>query len=142
MSSRMALRRKLHSVGLSWGPWKIENELFQRHPPNAQMPSSNPLGNAPTKLIDRRRGTGKGWLMKFSSANPSGGKNLTFSSTNPFGGKKVAKIGHCSTNPSEDTRAVNQPFRLRRVSPRRATRKTRKRSYEHGKRIRRPIGVY
>ena len=73
--------------------------------------------------------------MNFSSTNPIGGKNLTFSSTNPFGGKKVAKIGPCSSNPSEGTSAFNQPFRLKPVSPRREPSKTRKRSYEHGKRI-------
>ena len=74
-------------------------------------------------------------LMKFSSTNPIRGKNQTFSSTNPFGGKKVAKVGHRSATPSEGTSAFNQPFRLKPVSPRRGTRKTRKRSYEHGKRF-------
>ena len=40
-----------------------------------------------------------------------------------------------SANPSEGTRAVTQPFRLKPVSPRRESSKTRKRSYEHGKRF-------
>ena len=76
-----------------------------------------------------------GSLMKFSSTNPIGGKNLTFSSNNPFDGKMVTKIGHCSSNPSEGTSPFNQPFQLNRISPRRAPAKTRKRSYEHGKRF-------
>ena len=102
------------------------------------MPSAKPVGAKAGWLIDRRRSTGRASLMKFSSTNPIGGKNRTFFSTNPFGGKKVKKIGHGSATPSEGTRAFNQPFRLKPVATRRKSSKTRKRRYEHGKRIRRP----
>ena len=80
-------------------------------------------------------------LMRFSSSHPIGGKSQASASTNPFGGKKVNKISHDSSNPSDDTSAFNQPFRLKPVSPRREPAKTRKRSYEHGKRFADPRRV-